>query len=121
MGYTTFKYSDLHVDEHTVQFRVQNVGKVDGTEVPQLYLKFPDSAQEPPKQLKGYQKITLGPDESRQLRFSLDDRSFSIWDSSKHAWSVVTGEFGVMVSSSSEDIQLTGTIQSSETSQLLVL
>jgi beta-glucosidase len=44
------------------------------------------------------------------VTFSLDDRSFSIWDVSTHGWKVVSGSFGANVGSSSEDIRLTGTI-----------
>lgn len=120
LSYTAFKYSDLHVEGRSIQFRVQNIGKVGGSEVPQLYLKFPDSAGEPPKQLKGYSKISLGPDESQSIKFTLDDRSFSIWDSAKHMWSIVQGDFGVMVGSSSEDIRLTGTVQSSSLETLIL-
>jgi len=65
---------------------------------------------EPPKQLKGYQKIHLAPDASENVTFTLNQRSFSIWDASHHMWTLVPGEFKVMVGSSSEDILLVGTI-----------
>lgn len=110
LSYTTFEYSNLAIQGRTVSFSLKNGGSVAGAEVPQLYLKFPDSAGEPPKQLKGFTKVMLEPGASTTVEFTLDDRSFSIWDVSTHAWSVVQGSFGVMVASSTEDIRLNGQV-----------
>ena len=88
LSYTTFEYSGLTVSGRTISFTVKNSGSVAGAEVPQLYLKFPDSAQEPPKQLKGFTKVKLDAGASTTVTFSLDDRSFSIWDVTTHAWKV---------------------------------
>lgn len=110
LSYTTFIYDVLEInpDDRTVSCVVFNSGERPGSEVPQLYLSFPSSAGEPPKQLKGFQRITLEPGQTANVKFMLDDRSFSIWDVSKHDWSVVFGEFDVMVGASVEDIRLTG-------------
>jgi len=110
MSYTTFSYSNLKVTGQMVSFTVMNTGKVAGSEVAQLYLRFPTSAGEPPKQLKGFEKIALTPGASSDVTMSLDSRAFSIWDVSTHAWKVVEGSFGVMVGGSSEDLPLTGTV-----------
>merc|ERR1711937_1040579 len=59
LSYTQFKYSSLKVEGRSVSFSVKNVGNVTGGDVPQMYLGFPDSAQEPPKQLKGFKKVVL--------------------------------------------------------------
>jgi len=80
LSYTQFEYSDLKVDQRSVSVSVKNVGDVDGAEVPQLYLGFPASAQEPPKQLKGFQKIQLKAGASATVTFPLTDRDFSIWE-----------------------------------------
>jgi len=110
ISYTSFKYSDLKVAGRTVSFTVENSGAVSGAEVPQMYLKFPDAAGEPPKQLKGFTKVNLAAGASTTVSFELDDRSFSIWDVSTHAWTIAPGSFGVMVGSSTEDIRLTGQV-----------
>ena len=113
LQYTTFEYADVKTAGRTVSFELKNSGAVAGAEVPQLYLKFPDSVGEPPKQLKGFSKVALSPGASTTVSFELDDRSFSIWDVTVHAWTVVPGPFGVMVGSSVDDIRLTTTISSS--------
>merc|ERR1719473_1511603 len=74
LSYTQFEYSDLKVEQRSVSVSVKNVGDVDGAEVPQLYLGFPASAQEPPKQLKGFQKVTLKAGASETVTFELTDR-----------------------------------------------
>ena len=112
LSYTTFKYSDLTVTGRTVTCKIANVGGVFGSEVPQLYLGFPTSAGEPPMQLKGFSKLHLAAGETATATFTLDDRSFSIWDVNSHAWTVVKGQFSVFVGASSADIRLTGTISS---------
>ena len=38
---------------------VANTGSRAGAEVPQLYVGMPASTGEPPKQLKGYEKVSL--------------------------------------------------------------
>lgn len=92
----------------SVSFTLTNNGKVAGAEVAQLYLNFPATAGEPPKQLKGFSKVQLEAGASKTVTFALDDRSVSIWDVVTHAWGKVPGTFGVMVGSSSEDIRQTG-------------
>lgn len=115
LSYTAFGYTGLSTTTRphaAVSCEVRNTGDAEGTEVVQLYLRFPDAAGEPPKQLKGFRKLTLRSGEVRTVSFELDDRAFSVWDVAAHAWTIVPGEFGVMVGSSSADIRLIGTIHS---------
>ena len=79
--------------------------------IAELYLKFPEAAQEPPLQLKGFEKVRLLPGQSATVRFDLDDRSVSTWTVAAHAWAAASGKFGVMVGSSSADIRLRGTVR----------
>ena len=76
--------------------------------MPQLYLGFPLSAGEPPKQLKGFKQVLLAPGASTEVTFPLSDRDISIWDVSSHGWSPQKGVFKVMVGASSRDIRLNG-------------
>merc|ERR1711974_177739 len=110
LTFTTFQYSDLKISDRSISCTVTNSGDRDASEVPQLYLGFPASAEEPPKQLKGFQKVNLKAGESATVTFKLSNRDLAIWDTSAAEWSVVEGEFDVMVGSSSEDIHLTGTL-----------
>lgn len=113
LSYTTFQYDDLKVNGRSVSFSVKNVGKLTGSEIPQLYVTFPESAKEPPRQLKGFKKVALEAGGTTVVTFQLTDRDLSIWDGAGHDWSLVTGEFDVMVGASSDDIRLTGKLSSS--------
>ena len=89
-----------------VSVRVRNTSRRTGSQVVQLYLGFPPSAGEPPKQLQGYRKVTLGPRESRDvlLRVSRDDlRVFQGGDRV-----VPRGRYTVLVGTSSRDLPLRG-------------
>ena len=85
-----------------------NAGAIRASEIPQLYLGFPSSAGEPPKQLKGFKVVTLASKASQEVAFTLNDRSISIWDVAARKWSPQKGTFQVYVGASSRDIKLTG-------------
>jgi len=111
MSYTTFHYSNVSADNTGVTFTIQNTGSRDGAAVPQVYVGFPASAGEPPKQLKGFQKVNLPAGGSAQVRIPFNARTFSIWDVNSHAWSQVRGTFNVYLGNSSRDIQWTGAVK----------
>lgn len=71
-----------------------------------MYLGSPASAEEPPKQLKGFEKIRLKPGESRIVSMELDREHLSSWDTDIHDWRIYPGIYSVMVGSSSRDIRL---------------
>lgn len=109
LSYTSFAYSDLAVRGTTVSFSVENSGKVAGAEVAQLYLGFPESAGEPPLQLKAFRKTqVLKPGEREAVEIQLSLRDLSVWCSKKHSWTVAQGTFKVMIGASSRDLRLHG-------------
>lgn len=94
----------------TVSFTLKNNGTVDGTEVPQLYLTLPASANSAPLNLKGFDSIFLAAGGSTTVSFSLSRYSFSIWDVVSQSWQVPSGVTGISVGASSRDIRLKGVI-----------
>jgi len=112
LSYTNFEYSALSIEGHTISCQIKNVGSVDGAEIVQVYLGFPEQAGEPPKQLKQFQRVALASGKHATVSLQLDEMSLSIWDITVHDWAIVPGEFKVMVGSSSGDIRLTGTLNS---------
>ena len=114
LSYTTFGYSNLTVSavspsgQVQIGFDLTNTGPFMGAEVPQLYLGFPAAAGEPPKLLKGFQKISLSPGQTQHVTFNLDWEDLANWDATAHGWIVTPGSFQVMVGASSRDIRLTG-------------
>jgi beta-glucosidase len=85
----------------TVSATVTNTGHVAGSDVAQLYLADPAAAGEPPRQLKGFQKVTLQPGQSTTVHFSLNGHDLSHWNDAANGWVVPDGSFGVYVGDSS--------------------
>ena len=123
LSYTDFSFQNLAINPSsftlsnnpgqrvTVSLSVTNTGAVAGAEVVQLYVGIPSTAVlEPPKSLKGFQKISLTPGQTGQVQLTLDERSFSYWDVNSSSWVVVPGTYEIMVGSSSRDIQMQGQI-----------
>jgi len=121
LSYTTFKYGNVVAFPHkhakngltgvTVVVNVKNAGPVAGAEVVQLYLGYPPAANEPPKQLRGFEKVYLEAGQVAQVKFDLSNQDISIWDVKTHDWTVVPGAYQIMVGASSRDIRLTGSFQ----------
>eukprot|EP00698_Gefionella_okellyi_P025269 TRINITY_DN91_c0_g1_i1.p1 TRINITY_DN91_c0_g1~~TRINITY_DN91_c0_g1_i1.p1 ORF type:complete len:750 (+),score=208.76 TRINITY_DN91_c0_g1_i1:38-2287(+) len=109
LSYTTFAYSNLLADHRKISFNLKNTGSVAGAEVAQLYIGFPTSAGEPPKLLRGFEKVNLRPGEEENVWYYLAYDDLAIWDVATHRWLEVHGTFAVYVGSSSRDIRLTGT------------
>ena len=117
LSYTQFNYSDLAVvgtvtvsTFANVSFILSNVGVVSGAEVAQLYVGFPEAAHEPPKLLRDFTKVSLYPQSSKNVSFSLDSRSLSIWDIGSSSWQVISCTYTLFIGSSSRDIRLTGSL-----------
>lgn len=90
---------------------ITNTGEVQGAEVAQLYVGFPESAGSPPKQLRGFEKLALESGAKDNVAFELKRRDISIWDTAQQSWVVPAGTFNISVGSSSRDIRQTGTLE----------
>jgi beta-glucosidase len=120
LSYTTFEYSNLRTPadsldaagEIVVSVDVKNTGTRAGEEVVQMYVKHVDSAVERPiKQLRGFQRIALQPNETRTVRLPLKRNQLAYWDAGKHSFVVEPGRLSIMVGASSADVRLEKTIE----------
>ena len=127
LSYTEFGYSDLKLsatditdkDQLQVSLTVTNTGKVKGKEVVQLYIADTESSvQRPVKELKAFDKIELNPGESKNLSFTLNKRDFSYYSKLYDRWLAESGEFEILVGSSSRDIRLQSSIYLTNTEKL---
>jgi beta-glucosidase len=80
LSYSSFQYSDLVLSrvpgELTVTAKVANNSKVAGGEVPQLYLSYPDAADGPRLELRGFTRVHLEPGQSQTVSFTLKTSEF---------------------------------------------
>jgi beta-glucosidase len=108
LSYSPIAISDVHVRPASgaveVTAQARNTGHKAGTGVVEVYLGFPASAGEPPKQLKGFAKVRLRPGERREIRIRLPARAFQFWSEEGHAWTSAPGDYTVMIGRSSRDI-----------------
>jgi beta-glucosidase len=114
LSYTRFSFANLSVPAApaadgtvTVAVDVKNTGSRAGADVVQVYVTAPSSAGEPPKQLKGFAKVSLNPGETKRVSITLQDRAFSIWNGQ---WTTVPGKHTVLVGDSSRNLPLQATI-----------
>lgn len=126
LSYTTFGYSNLKIskkelnDTETIDvvFTVKNTGKVAGAEIAELYVADKTgSAIRPERELKNFDKVFLLPGESKEIVLKLNKRSFAWYNTDIHDWYAATGDYDILVGSSSRDIKLTGTVHVTTTSK----
>ncbi|MDE6951085.1 MAG: glycoside hydrolase family 3 C-terminal domain-containing protein, partial [Lachnospiraceae bacterium] len=119
LSYTTFEYSDLHIEIHeenienpaTVSFRITNTGKVDGAEVAQIYVGAKEtSIYRPVKELKGFIKVFLKAGESREVTVSLDDKAFRYFNVKTNRFETGGLKYEIMAGASAADIRLSGIV-----------
>lgn len=107
LSYTKFEYSDLTVNGDTVTFTVTNIGNYDGYEVSQLYIAAPKSKLlKPVKELKGFAKTFIKVGESKTVTITLNERSFSYYNTKENCWSIEGGDYEILIGASSRDIKL---------------
>ena len=71
---------------------------------------YPASTGEPPKQLKGFRSLRLGPGRTRRITLPITQRDLSYWDVKANGWRVQPGCVAVMLGSSSRDIAQRATL-----------
>ena len=113
LSYTTYRYSGLQVtpsDRVKVTFTVANSGAREGSEIAEVYAGLPAAAQEPPKRLVGFAKVKLNPAEKRSVTVEIDPKYLSIFDEQKDGWSLLPGDYTIMVGGSSDNLSLRTTV-----------
>ncbi len=111
LSYTSFEFSDLKVSPTTIRpdgsvevsVEVKNTGKREGDEVVQLYIRdVLASVTRPVKELKGFERVTLVPGQSRRVTFTLTPGHLSFYNQDMKRV-VEPGQFKVWVGPNSAD------------------
>ncbi|WP_018751962.1 glycoside hydrolase family 3 C-terminal domain-containing protein [Paenibacillus sanguinis] len=128
LSYTTFAYSDLELDsdqmtdQGTVQakIKVKNTGSRFGQEIVQLYVhRSCSKVLRPEKELKGFAKVALEPGEEQTVTFHLDKRSFAYYNVDLKDWRIESGEYEILIGSSSRDITLRTVLRVQSTEEIV--
>lgn len=127
LSYTDFTYSNMKVtvngknaadvdviketDEIVVSADITNTGNCDGAEIVQLYIKNPVVYEiRPEKELRDFTKVFLKAGETKTVTFTLNARSFSYYETRIHDWYAESGDYEILLASSSRDIRLQDTV-----------
>lgn len=117
LSYTSFEYSNLKLEYDgklpmIISFDIKNIGLVAGAEIAQLYVSDLEcSVPRPIKELKGFAKVFLQPQEIKTIKIKLDKQDFSFYDVKTHQWVVEDGDFKILIGKSSRDIVLSKIVQ----------
>ena len=89
---------------------ITNTGKREGTETVQVYVKRLGDAGAPIKALKGFQKLTLKPGETKRAVIALDSEAFEYYDENIDELAVKPGLYQILYGTSSmdKDLQVLG-------------
>lgn len=127
LSYTDFTYSNMKVtvngknatdvdviketDEIVVSADITNTGNCDGAEIVQLYIKNPVVYEiRPEKELRDFAKVFLKAGETKTVAFTLNARAFSYYETRIHDWYAESGDYEILLASSSRDIRLQDTV-----------
>lgn len=127
LSYTDFTYSNMKVtvngknaadvdviketDEIIVSADITNTGNCDGAEIVQLYIKNPVVYEiRPEKELRDFAKVFLKAGETKTVTFTLNARAFSYYETRIHDWYAESGNYEILLASSSRDIRLQDTV-----------
>ncbi|MCK4296038.1 MAG: beta-glucosidase BglX [Candidatus Marinimicrobia bacterium] len=112
LSYTKFNYSNLRInsgkislsDSLVVEVEVKNHGDRTGDEVVQLYIHdLVASVTRPVKELKGFRRITLAPNENIKVKFVLHPEQLGFYNCEME-YITEPGKFEVMVGGNSVDL-----------------
>jgi beta-xylosidase len=114
LSYTTFAIKNVRLEKSKIKpngstralAEVTNTGEREGTEVVQMYIRdMVSSVTRPVKELKGFEKVSLHPGETKTVAFEITPDSLAFYDINMR-YIVEPGEFSIMVGNSSRDQDL---------------
>jgi beta-glucosidase len=121
LSYTSFSFSNLSVGAFnadgnaTVTAKITNTGSKAGADVAQLYVGDPAASDDPPEQLRGFQRVNLAAGASATVTFPLNIHDLASWSSTANAWEAQAGAYSIKVGDSSASLPLTGSTSLAQT------
>ena len=111
LSYTTFEYKNLKVEQKAseliVTLDVTNTGKVEGSEVVQIYVSSPrENVHRPIRELKGFTKVQLKAGETKTVSIVVNKDELRFWDINENRFVLEDGEYNIQVGKNSRDVVL---------------
>jgi beta-glucosidase len=104
LSYSTFAFSNLKLsrtemkagESVEVSVDLENTGSTNADEVAQLYIhQESGSTSRPVRELKGFQRVALGPHEKKTLHFTLGPEELTYWSTATKSWVMEPAVFDV--------------------------
>ncbi|MBQ2523306.1 MAG: glycoside hydrolase family 3 C-terminal domain-containing protein, partial [Prevotella sp.] len=106
LSYTTYQYGKPQYRDNQITVNVKNTGKIDGTEIVQVYMRRPSDKFGPVKTLRGYARVDLKAGEQQTVTIDFPKERFENWDENTNTMRIVPGEYELFVGSSSMEKDL---------------
>jgi beta-glucosidase len=114
LSYTSFNYQLQTAPNKTystkdtvsVTIRVKNTGKMNGDEVVQAYIQYPQIDRMPIKELKAFKRISVTKDGEQQVTIKVPVKELQKWDMKTHGWKIYPGNYKLILGSNSHDEKL---------------
>ena len=115
LSYTSFNYNNdsknnplnKTKDSVLIQLSVTNTGQMDGAEVVQAYVQYPNEERMPIKELKFFKRVEIKKGHTQKVKISIPIQDLSKWDLNKNAWVLYPGKYKINIGSNSADIKFT--------------
>lgn len=105
---STFKPAYTAKDTLSVTIKVKNTGRVDGDEVVQAYIQYPDIERMPLKELKGFKRVHVLKGGEQAVTINIPVKELQKWDLGKHTWKVYPGKYKLVLGGNSMDSKFVG-------------
>jgi beta-glucosidase len=114
LSYTSFDYnwasqpSKSYALEDSITFsvKIKNTGQMDGDEVLQAYIKYPEMDRMPLKELKSFKRVSVKTGQEEVLTLSIPVKELQKWNISAHKFQLYKGEYELLIGSDSASPKL---------------
>ena len=115
LSYTSFAYQivslpksqyQLH-DTIAIEIAVKNTGKMDGAEIVQGYIEYPNLERMPLKELKYFKRIDIAKGKSKRIKLGIPIVELEKWDLEKRDWKLYPGKYKLILGSNARDAIVT--------------
>lgn len=117
MSYTSFAYTLANTlqpeykptDIIKATVSVENTGKMEGDEVVQAYITYPNIDRMPIKELKAFKRVTVNKGEKQSVDLSIPVTELQKWDLATHKWKIYPGTYKITFGDNSQDNKMSYT------------
>ena len=118
LSYTSFEYAwkqqpqKAIIANDTLRFSVavKNTGRMNGDEVTQIYVSYPNLDRMPLKELKAFKRVHIEKGREKTIQFKIPLSELQKWDVEKKGWQLYSGEYTISVGPNSKEMRLSTTI-----------